>query len=275
MNTLLRPHPVLLLLSPLLLLLLSLSLLLLLSPSLTSAETPLTTPEQAQTAFDEANRLYSANEFAQALTGYERLYHADFGQREVLGNAGNAAYRSGDVGRAVLYYMRALRLDPSYESARANLARVQPETNAAAGDNFGLYLLKRFGATPVIAWLLLAEAAFGWLLAGIVMAGRTEPGTEQRSAWLSRLTGGVLLTLVFGGLLALHSYKANAADGDAVVLRDKTITRSGPGQNFFQQLELPAGTVIHMIRQPENGWVRFKLLDGRTGFLPTDCIERI
>ena len=36
-------------------------------------------------------------------------------------NTGDAFYKDGNIAKAILYYERALKLDPSYEDARYNL----------------------------------------------------------------------------------------------------------------------------------------------------------
>jgi hypothetical protein len=61
----------------------------------------------------------------------------------------------------------------------------------------------------------------------------------------------------------------------AVVVRENAIARSGPGEQFMEVLELPAGTKVRILREEEGNWVRFTLRDGRSGYLPEGACERI
>jgi tetratricopeptide (TPR) repeat protein len=224
--------------------------------------------------FEQANAHYAAEEFSEAFALYERLYRSGHATREVLFNAGNAAYRLGDVGRAVLYYQRALRVDPGYTPARENLDRVQPVTNVAGEAGPAEWLARGFRATPASVWFIVAEVAFVWLLVALVLFIRATPATEARSAWGSRSAAAAVLAVLAFGLVLLHQQVQHEA-GNAVVVRDKAVTRLGPGEQFYQQLELPAGTVLTTRGTPRAGWVSFILRDGSSGYIGTDDVEPI
>ncbi|MDK2972122.1 MAG: hypothetical protein PWP23_1877 [Candidatus Sumerlaeota bacterium] len=235
---------------------------------------PIRSREDAQKAYEHANALYGEQEFARALEEYQRIYRAGFGTREVLANAGNAAYHEGDVGRAVLAYHRALRVDPGYQQARENLERIQPATNTPEGQGVGTLAARWFRATPAWGWFLLAEALFVWCLAAGIIAVRSAPGTEKRSAWTSRTAAALILAVAGFGAVLLHDHLQHD-EGDAVVVEDRAVTRLGPGEEFFEQLELPAGTVATIKGVPRNGWVQIVLRDGSSGYIQTTALERI
>lgn len=69
----------------------------------------------------EADSAYNARDYETAV----RLYHksiSDNGPSAIVYyNLGNAYYRIGKLGRAVIFYERALALDPSLKDARTNL----------------------------------------------------------------------------------------------------------------------------------------------------------
>lgn len=228
----------------------------------------------AEPLFHEANALYHEQEFAEALALYERIMTGGQATREVFFNAGNAAHNVGDAGLSVLYYKRALLLDPHFSPARQNLESVQPATNDPDGELFTEAVLRGFARTSPWIWLLLAEAAFLLLIACGVFVIRSLPGSEVRGVWWSRFAGAAVAFAVAAGLFAAHGQTSVVA-GDAVVLRDGAVTRLGPAERFGKQMELPAGTVLHLSGDPRDGWVGFRLMDGATGFIQTDVITRI
>ena len=227
-----------------------------------------------QERFEKANALYGEGSYEEAFECYRGLYRDGVANAQVLANAGNAAYRAGKAGEAVLFYKRALRANPGYAMAHQNLQLIEPATNVLEGAGFWDLVARWFGSTHRGIWIALAELAFAGFLAVLYLLGRSEPRTDGRAQWGSRLTWTALLLVAAAGAAALHLTMSEGG-GDAVVIQDKSITRSGPGEKFFQQLELPAGTAIELVHPPERGWVQFKLLDGRSGYIKTDVIERI
>jgi len=78
--------------------------------------------------FDRANKAYSQGDFATAVNLYEQLT-AESGYRAgVLFNLGNSYARSGQAGKAILNYERALRLSPADSDIKGNLQLIRKET---------------------------------------------------------------------------------------------------------------------------------------------------
>lgn len=72
--------------------------------------------------FSEAAKAYNAGKYEYALNLYEGLEKQHGTSSELLFNKGQAYTRAGDIGRAMVCYQRALRLDPSNGEARHNAA---------------------------------------------------------------------------------------------------------------------------------------------------------
>ena len=83
----------------------------------------MTTPAGAETdaTFNKANADYAAGHFPDAIAGYESLVKSRQWNPVLFYDLGNAYFRTGDFGRAILNYERALALDPAQPEARANL----------------------------------------------------------------------------------------------------------------------------------------------------------
>jgi len=78
--------------------------------------------------FDRANKAYSKGDFSTAIKFYEQLT-AESGYRAgVLFNLGNSYARSGQTGKAILNYERALRLSPADSDIKGNLQLIRKET---------------------------------------------------------------------------------------------------------------------------------------------------
>ncbi len=224
--------------------------------------------------FERANALYEEERYAEALTMYEQLMGAGVVSAQVLANAGNAAYKANDTGRAVLYYLRALRLDPRNDMARQNLALIEPRTNAGSSDDLYGVLRLWLLTIPTWLWIVIAEIAFLGALALLLYGIWRARLIEEMVPWGIR-AGGLLLIALLAAVGGALSATTDSSDGEAVVIADGSVTRLGPGERYLEQLSLPAGTLVELPDPPDQGWVRCRLKDGRTGFIRTESLERI
>src|SRR5438477_1585118 len=81
-------------------------------------------------AFAKANQAYAEGRFAEAATGYETLIRSGNWNANLFYDLGNARYRLGDFGQAILNFERALALDPRHPEADANLRLARDEGRA-------------------------------------------------------------------------------------------------------------------------------------------------
>jgi tetratricopeptide (TPR) repeat protein len=77
------------------------------------------------TRFQEANAAYSRNDTATAIENYEKLLAEDGYTPAALYNLGNSYARAGKIGKAILNYERALKLNPGDSDILGNLLLVR------------------------------------------------------------------------------------------------------------------------------------------------------
>ena len=68
-----------------------------------------------------ANDAYSLGEYSTALDIYNHIEREGYVSARLWYNMGNTCYKLQDDGRAILYYERALKLDPSNSDVKHNL----------------------------------------------------------------------------------------------------------------------------------------------------------
>ncbi|CAN5289726.1 hypothetical protein BH09SUM1_BH09SUM1_23830 [soil metagenome] len=228
-----------------------------------------TSIESANAAQEQAHLLFERGETSNAAAIYAKIAQSGFGTPSVWSNAGTAAFRSGDVGHAVLYYSRALRKDPSYDRAARSLAFVSPATNAGRSEVLSR-ALSRF--SPI--WFVAAAEALFLIFCFAVARLIGTADRERRGHWLAVSAWSFVFLAVAAGV-AFASHRARAGGNDAVVLKAGAVTRSAPKEDSVAQLELPAGTIVEMTEEPRLGFVRCKLADGQAGYLATGDLEKI
>src|SRR6058998_3445776 len=85
---------------------------------------------QADVEFAKANQEYAQGFFKEAISGYETLVRAGQWNANLFYDLGNAYFRTGDFGRAILNYERALALDRHHPEVTANLQIARDEARA-------------------------------------------------------------------------------------------------------------------------------------------------
>src|SRR4029434_7785090 len=85
---------------------------------------------QSDAEFAKPNQEYAQNNFKEAISGYETLVRSGQWSANVFYNLGNAYFRAGDFGRAILNYERALALERHHPEATANLQIARDEARA-------------------------------------------------------------------------------------------------------------------------------------------------
>jgi len=233
-----------------------------------------------------ANRLYEAGEFGAAAAAYQALVDAEatadapfrndvpFRNGVVYYNLGNAYFKLGDVGRAVLNYRRAQRLLPRDEDVAANLrlARAQTQDRLEVEDGNGL---ARWVERLLTEWLTLDEAAtvalILWVLVcALVILALLRPRYRQVLRY-AIITVAVVLAL---SVLSVGLRVWDARRAPAVIVANNVEIRSGPGTDYLTEFTLHAGAEVRVI-EARDEWLRIALPGDLQGWGPVDAVVMV
>jgi hypothetical protein len=243
------------------------------------AESPVAGGETMLTA----NQFYENGQFPLAAQAYEQLVGQGYADDVLFYNLGNAYFRQGDYGRAILNYRRAQRLAPRDPDVRTNLALARAQvadsfeaSAAAAGrralpDRLGRVLQEQFTLNE------LAMAALGaWIL--LVFLLILFSSAKAGSSWRNGLRYALIVVAVVLalGILALGSslYVASNQSEGVVVAAEVDVT-SGPGAQHTAEFTLYGGTEVDLIETRGN-WVRLALAGGdMQGWVLASAVEAV
>src|SRR5437867_7063392 len=85
---------------------------------------------QPDASFEKANQEYALGHFKEAISSYEDLVRAGQWSANLFYDLGNAYFRTGDFGHAILNYERAIALERHHPEATANLQIARDEGRA-------------------------------------------------------------------------------------------------------------------------------------------------
>lgn len=224
----------------------------------------------AEGLFHQANQDYKEGRFEEAIQGFQTLLAAGFAGGHVYYNLGNAYFKHGQLGQAILSYERARLRLPRDADLKFNLGTAQDRTLDA--DKLSRGVLSQtffwlgsltltecfliFGLTNMVFWFLLILRIF-----------------FKTDTVYYLLICGLALWLAAGLSLGLKAFQT-AADDRAVILGSEVSVRAGPEAKDTVLFQLHAGTVVHAERR-EGDWALIRLAEDKRGWVRAADAERI
>jgi tetratricopeptide (TPR) repeat protein len=228
-------------------------------------------PVSPQTTFFHANALYKDGQYEAAAKEYEQVLHAGLASGNLYFNLGNAYFKAGEKGKAILNYERARRFIPGDPDVEANLAYAQSLTGAEACVpalwQRLVFPLAHRAATGRLAWI----ASVLYTLALIALT--TYRLWPRRPRWLVYAAAVLaVLVVVASSSLARQALAEDWQHRVVVVASGETAARFEPAQNGTVHFALKEGTVIR-VTDVRDGWRQVSRCDGRRGWVEMEAVE--
>ena len=220
---------------------------------------------------------YTAGNYAQALQDWEDVRATGLMSKELYYNLGNAYFKTGEIAPAILWYERALRLDPSDTDVRYNLDFARAQTQDKI-DEVPEIFFEQWGHAlcyllPSNTWAVLGLVFFGLtvLLVLLFLLGRTS--SQRRVGFFAAI---VTFLLAFLGWDFAQWQRTEAQRQDmAIVMRPVSSVKSSPSAEGAKDLFiLHEGTRVKILDNV-SGFSNIELADGRQGWIPIGEIEVI
>ena len=246
--------------------------------------------------FAEGNELYEAGDYIGAIERYESLVEQGVADQTLFYNTGNAYYKAQDLGNAVLYYERALRLAPRDGDVRENLELAESQLIdkqfVGKGNRFVravIFLHNNLSTREMfllasLTWLLLCVSAIAFVFRDTVFVaglyGRLSVLSPGRLVGLTRNQDMLTVTMVIGflfattGLSAALKVRAETQRSRAVVVVREVPVYSSPAQGATLEFRLHAGTRVS-IERGRADWVKIHLPGGLDGWVEASATKRI
>ncbi len=226
---------------------------------------------RADERFERANADFEAGRFEEAAAAYEELLDSEGPRVAVLQNLGSAYFRSGDVGRAILAFERALLLKPGDPDLKANLklvrdqAAVFPPPPAEGWRGWLERPSRKFWSGLAVGSALLLPAAAGlWL--------------GLRSRWRGAAAVSIFASVAGLAALGLSLYAVDWRKGEdarGIVVGDPAKVRISPFGKAEERGSLAGGREVRLGREA-NGYFWVSVDGGATeGWVAAKEVERL
>jgi len=215
-----------------------------------------------------ANEYYKNNRYQLAIEEYNKLLLDGFEGTSLYYNLGNAHYRLGKVGYAILYYEKAFKLSPNDEDVTHNLAlaKLNLKDKVDTLPPFFIFNLWEgiLAAFSVTGWTIIVYIIFILVLIVFVVYFFSRSVTEQRISFFTGIGLTVILLLTISLLIVKMNKEFNTKDG--VIIETSVIVKSSPDYSSKDSFQIHEGLKVR-IEDNVDDWVKIRLDDGKIGWI--------
>jgi len=222
--------------------------------------------------FRKGNSFYKEEHYTNAIECYRKIIENGVTNGYLYYNLGNAYFREGSLGYAILYYERAHILLPRDKEINENLSFVKNfrrdkiEKGKPSFLIFILYnLLKKISLeeTSIIVSIIFSIT----LICSILFI------LKKNLLFLKNLTISMLcILMVFSFLLSLKIKMVNRKIGVALI--DKVDVKSAPSHDATLEFVIHEGTEFQIL-EPVKEWTKIRMDDGKTGWIQSNTSGKI
>jgi tetratricopeptide (TPR) repeat protein len=223
---------------------------------------------QADVEFAKANQEFAQGHFREAISGYEALIRSGQWSANVFYDLGNAYFRTGGLGRAILNYERALALERHHPEATANLQIARDEAHALEIQPSGPERYLQFAS--INQYSIAAAIAF-WLA---IFAIVTMIFARRRSATVIAMLICCLLVFAVAvcGIYTLD--RGSGGQALAIVTGKDVQARLATADTANAVLALPPGSEIKIL-STRGDWIYAALPNNLRGWIPAKNAEQV
>lgn len=222
------------------------------------------------------NEAFTKEEYSNALAFFKAIEKRERVSAALYYNIGNTYFKMDDMAHAILYFERALKINPRYSDAKNNLIIAQgsvldkiekvPDFILVTWVKNVKYMISSDVWAKISLVLFLAVAL-------LFLGFKFFPYSKGRKisfifAWI------VLFFAVLSLLFSISEKRDNLHENQAIVISAVSSVKSSPARNGKSIFILHEGTKIELL-DDLGEWKKIELADGRQGWLLTSEIEKI
>jgi tetratricopeptide (TPR) repeat protein len=223
---------------------------------------------QAESDFTKANQEYAQSHFAEAISGYEALVHAGQWSANLFYDLGNAYFRAGDLGHAILNYERALALERHHPEATANLQIARDEAHALELQQSWPERYLQFASAN--QYNIAAVIAFWLAVFAIVIL----VFARRRSATLIAMLIFCLLVSAVATHAVYTLERGSNGSALAVVTGKNVQARLATADTANSVLALPPGSEVKIL-STRGDWIYAALPNNLRGWIPAKDAQQV
>lgn len=224
----------------------------------------------ADPLWKSGNEAYISGDYSGAITAYEKIA-AEYESPKLYYNLANAYFKDGQLGSAILFYNRALSLDPNDRDTRWNLEIAESRVRVKIEPVPRFFVVRWFDgfkrSMSADGWSVLALAALGVALGATLLYLLTRRSVLRKAGFYCAVCGIVIF-------VAALSFALSKPAGEAIVMSAAATVKTSPDGAAKDAFILYEGTKVRVVGAL-GMWSEVEVADGNKGWVSSAAIESI
>ncbi len=231
----------------------------------------------AQSSVEElmkkANQFYVNGQFEEAIRTYEELTQQGYEGTSLFYNLGNAYYRIGKIGYAIMYYEKAAKLSPDDEDVKHNLqlAQMNVKDKIEALPSFFLFRIWESILSGLSAdgWTMMSYALFLLFLFALGFYFFAKNIAQQKAAFYSFVV--LLIFFLISASLLIVKLNQESKLKYGIVLNTSLTAKTSPDPQGKDAFVIHEGLKVK-VEDKVDKWIKIRLEDGQIGWVEKESI---
>ena len=228
------------------------------------------------TGFKSGSELYSQGKYSEALDIWMNLYNSGIRSADLDYNIANAYFKLNNIPGSVLFYERALLLNPLDEDSRYNLQIARTLVVDKFVDIPELFFVTWFNFVSLMLssdlWAVISIVSF---IIFLLLISLYIYSGKYRSKVLGFWLG--LAMLLISAISISFSFRNRSLvfnNKDAIIFSPVINGKSSPDESGTDLFVIHEGTKV-TIEDTVGTWYEIRLSDGNKGWVPSDCLSKL
>lgn len=231
------------------------------------------TPIEMKTLADSA---YVQGDYEKAVNLYGKLVKQN-PNAEVFYNLGCAYYRLDDIAHSVLWFERALKLDPSNKDVLFNLELARTKTIDKIIPQHEFILFTYFRSMTnwfsMRTWTIVGLLSFVIMLVCLLLFWASGSLLVRKLAFSSAVL--LLFVSVISNVCAMKQRDFKQVHTSGIIIVPAVTVKSTPADNGNDLFVLHEGSKVEILDNSLKEWCEVSIADGKQGWIPKKSFDLI
>lgn len=226
--------------------------------------------------WNAANTLYNNGNYPNAIKEYESIVAEGYISDKLFYNLGNAYFRDNKLGKAILNYSKAQRLNPSDNDIEYNLAYatglVKDRIDVMPDFVLNKWVRKLRHSLNSNQWAVASLFALAFALGCVLLYILSRRDAYRKTGFYAGIVIGVIFIITTIFSIMERCAFLNTSQG--VVIQSSALIKSSPDASSSELFILHEGTIVDIGESFEE-WLEITITDGNKGWINSTAIEKI
>ncbi len=232
--------------------------------------------ESSLDRFKEANELYQAEEYANAISIYESILEEGKSSADLHYNLANAYFREREIAKAILHYEKALKLEPTMADAKHNLEFANSKTIDKIETPAKIFFYRWWDsilhACSCDTWAIISLICLA--IAVLAIGGYFFMSLSGRKKLFFYSAVGFTAMFILSWIISASYQNSLEKSNYAIILSPTVNINSSPSEGSSKLFVLHEGTKVKL-GEESGDWREISLPNGNEGWVKVSVLGEI